>query len=100
MAVMSDDFEVSEESVRREKQRARELRQSRWWQNRIANASCYYCRRKLKRTEVTMDHIVPLSRGGKSTPGNTVPACKACNTKKRDCTAVEWEEYLLGAGTK
>ena len=30
-----------------------------------------------------MDHIVPLVRGGRSTKGNVVPACKACNTGKK-----------------
>ena len=30
-----------------------------------------------------MDHVVPLVRGGRSTKGNVVPACKDCNTKKK-----------------
>jgi 5-methylcytosine-specific restriction endonuclease McrA len=30
-----------------------------------------------------MDHIVPLIRGGKTTRGNVVPACKECNNKKK-----------------
>ena len=29
-----------------------------------------------------MDHVVPLARGGKSTKGNTVPACIEYNHKK------------------
>lgn len=41
-----------------------------------------------------MDHIVPLSRGGKSTKGNVVPACKGCNNKKKYMVPIEWEEYL------
>jgi len=41
-----------------------------------------------------MDHIVPLSRGGKSTRGNVVPACKTCNTEKHRLVPVEWEAYL------
>jgi len=41
-----------------------------------------------------MDHIVPLSRGGKSTKGNIVAACKMCNNKKKYLLPVEWEEYL------
>jgi 5-methylcytosine-specific restriction enzyme A len=32
---------------------------------------------------LTMDHLVPLIRGGRSTKGNLVPACKPCNTKKK-----------------
>ncbi len=41
-----------------------------------------------------MDHIVPMARGGKSTKGNVVPACKECNNKKRYMLPIEWEEYL------
>ncbi len=41
-----------------------------------------------------MDHIVPVVRGGKSTRGNVVPACKECNTKKKYMLPLEWEEYL------
>lgn len=78
------------EHTKREKARARELRESRWWQTLISKATCYYCQAPLARDQVTMDHIVPLAQGGRSTPGNVVPCCKACNTKKRDMTAVEW----------
>lgn len=41
-----------------------------------------------------MDHIVPLARGGKSTKGNVVPACKDCNTKKKRFLPLEWVEYM------
>jgi 5-methylcytosine-specific restriction endonuclease McrA len=41
-----------------------------------------------------MDHLVPLGRGGRSTRGNVVPACKACNTKKKSLVPVEWQAYL------
>jgi 5-methylcytosine-specific restriction protein A len=41
-----------------------------------------------------MDHIVPLIRGGKSTKGNLVPACKDCNNKKKYLLPIEWDEYL------
>ena len=38
-----------------------------------------------------MDHLVPLVRGGRSTKGNLVPACKECNTAKKQRLAFEWE---------
>jgi 5-methylcytosine-specific restriction endonuclease McrA len=47
-----------------------------------------------------MDHVVPISRGGKSTKGNIVPACKECNTKKNSLLPIEWEEYLKTLGKK
>jgi 5-methylcytosine-specific restriction endonuclease McrA len=86
-----------EAHVRLEKERARALRQSRWWQNQLHGAVCYYCRRALARAEVTMDHIVPLAQGGRSNPGNVVTACKLCNSKKRDMTAVEFTLWTSNA---
>jgi 5-methylcytosine-specific restriction endonuclease McrA len=83
------DF-LDDAHAKREKAKARELRQSRWWQTLAAKASCYYCGKALAKAEVTMDHIVPISQGGQSSRSNVVPACKACNTLKRDMTAVEW----------
>lgn len=83
-------MDSSDQHIRLEKERARELRQSRWWQSRIANATCYYCNSALAKNAVTMDHVVPLAQGGRSTQGNVVTACKSCNNQKRDMTAVEW----------
>ena len=37
---------------------------------------CYYCGRRVKPEELTMDHKIPLSRGGTSDRSNIVPACK------------------------
>lgn len=82
--------EPTEEFQRAEKAKARELRKSRWWQNRISSSPCYYCGVKLVAKEATMDHIVPICQGGTSTKGNVVPACKACNTAKKDRSAAEW----------
>ena len=84
----------SEQHARREKAKARDLRASRWWQTIIAQAVCYYCRQSLAKDAVTMDHVVPIAQGGKSTPGNIVPCCKSCNNLKRDMTAVEWLLHL------
>lgn len=77
-----------EQHITIERAKARTLRKSRWWQNRIAqNAQCYYCQGPLKAKEATMDHIIPLSQGGRSTPGNVVPCCKPCNNLKKNATA-------------
>jgi len=45
---------------------------------------CFYCRRQLSMRTPTMDHRIPLSRGGSHWPANLVPACKGCNSGKRD----------------
>ncbi len=92
----SGDRQVDEDSIKREKNKARELRQTQWWKRRISRGVCYYCGRQVPPAELTMDHIVPLARDGKSTRGNVVPACKTCNTKKKQLVPVEWEAYLEG----
>jgi 5-methylcytosine-specific restriction endonuclease McrA len=43
---------------------------------------CQYCGRRFPTSELTLDHIVPRSRGGESTWTNTVCACVACNVRK------------------
>lgn len=88
------DTLTDEAEVKREKNKAREMRQSQWWKNRLSRGVCYYCGRAFPPAELTMDHVVPLSRGGQTTKSNVVPACKTCNTKKRQLVPVEWEEYL------
>ncbi len=42
---------------------------------------CAYCKSTSK---LTMDHIVPLSKGGPHTKSNVAPACRPCNSRKRD----------------
>ena len=85
---------VDEAVIRRERSQARELRKTRWWQNKIAKGVCYYCGQPTPPTELTMDHVVALTRGGKSVKNNLVPACKACNTKKHLLLPGEWDEYM------
>ena len=43
--------------------------------------SCQYCG---TRKDLTIDHVIPKSKGGKSSWTNLVTACKKCNTKKGD----------------
>jgi 5-methylcytosine-specific restriction endonuclease McrA len=85
---------VSEQDIKKEKEKARLLRKKRWWKELIAKGECYYCKKKIPPNELTMDHIVPLIRGGKSTKGNIVPCCKECNNKKRYMLPIEWSEYI------
>jgi hypothetical protein len=47
--------------------------------------TCGYC----GHPGVTVDHIVPTSRGGRNTWQNTVTACDPCNQRKRDRTPAE-----------
>jgi 5-methylcytosine-specific restriction protein A len=87
---MQDFFEkASEAHIRREKNLARELRNSQWWRNQIGTGVCYYCNEKCSKDELTMDHVIPIVRGGRSTRSNVVVACKTCNSKKKYHTPVE-----------
>jgi 5-methylcytosine-specific restriction enzyme A len=71
-----------EQHIKREKAKARELRQSQWWKQQVGPGVCYHCQGKFPANELTMDHLLPLAAGGKSTKKNCVPSCKECNTKK------------------
>ncbi len=46
------------------------------------NSTCQYCGKKPPREELTIDHIIPRSRGGESTWSNVIIACSDCNAKK------------------
>ncbi|MCM0081658.1 HNH endonuclease [Geomonas sp. Red32] len=87
-------IEVSEEEIKRERGKARELRKSQWWKNRIGKGVCHWCRQSFHPSDLSMDHVVPVIRGGKSSKGNVVPCCKECNNKKKHMLPIEWEEYL------
>ncbi len=92
---MTDYFiAADDEHIKREKAKARELRNSQWWKRKRSSGICYYCRGKFKPADLTMDHLIPVVRGGKSTEGNLVPCCKECNNKKKHLLPMEWEEYL------
>jgi len=80
--------------ISREKQKARDLRQSAWWKKKTAPGICHYCGRRFAPADLTMDHKIPLARGGTSEKINLVPACKECNNKKKHLLPLEWEEYM------
>ncbi|MDT8446762.1 MAG: HNH endonuclease [bacterium] len=96
MKFEGDFISVDEAHLKREKAKARELRHSQWWKNLRGRGVCYYCGKRVNATELTMDHKIPVSRGGLSVKGNLVPACKECNNKKKYLLPVEWEEYVKG----
>jgi 5-methylcytosine-specific restriction endonuclease McrA len=83
------EIEKDQKAVLHEKEKAKKLKKSWWWKNRISTGICHYCNEKFTPNDLTMDHVVPLSRGGKSTKNNAVPSCKPCNSKKKYYTPVE-----------
>ncbi len=98
---MSDWYAVTDEAhIKRERKKAQELKASQWWKNVLGKGLCHYCGKKFAAKELTMDHVVPVARGGTSTKGNVVPACKACNAGKKLTTPVEEALKKLAAERK
>lgn len=56
---------------------------------------CQYCGEKKGSSELTLDHILPRSRGGDNSPINVVTACVKCNNRKSDRTPEEARMPLL-----
>ena len=75
--------------VAREREKARALRKTAWWRRRVQRGVCAYCGKNVPPRDLTMDHVVPVSRGGRSARGNVVAACKECNNRKKLMTPAE-----------
>ncbi len=88
MSDFDDYYELDSENtdpkrLKKERDKARKLKKSQWWVRQINQGICHYCQTKVSPAELTMDHVVPLARGGSSTPGNIVPSCSKCNQEKK-----------------
>lgn len=53
----------------------------------LYNTPCAYCG---STNNISLDHIVPLSRGGSHSIGNLISACMPCNLSKNSKTIMEW----------
>ncbi len=56
---------------------------------------CQYCANFFKSEKLTLDHVLPKSRGGKNTWTNLVASCKKCNQKKGSRTNEESGMYPI-----
>lgn len=52
----------------------------------LFDGECAYC----DSPATTWDHFVPVARGGRTVPGNMVPACSNCNSRKKDRDPENW----------
>ncbi|MGE0885792.1 MAG: HNH endonuclease [Blastocatellales bacterium] len=73
-------------------------------QNRVTNRHrilardhyrCQYCGKRGTAFDLTLDHILPRSRGGRTVAENLVAACQTCNNRKSDRTPEEARMPLL-----
>ncbi len=89
--MMEDWVEIhaDERHIKRERAKARELRQSAYYRELFRRGICHYCGKTFPESELTLDHIVPVARGGRSTRGNLVVACRPCNQAKKYLTPAE-----------
>jgi hypothetical protein len=56
---------------------------------------CHYCGKAItEKDELTVDHVIPLSKGGNSKNDNLVIACKACNREKSSLNADRYTEFV------
>lgn len=56
---------------------------------------CYNCGTK---EDLSIDHIIPLSRGGRHSIGNLQTLCRTCNSSKGDKFFMAWKLYKLKNG--
>jgi len=61
-----------------------------WWVTDLRADFGGLCAYGCGRPATTNDHIWPVSRGGESRPGNLVPCCRSCNSKKKNHDPTAW----------
>lgn len=95
---MDDWVEIDrdERHIKRERAKARALRDTLYFRELLRKGVCHYCGGTFPPEELTLDHIVPVSRGGRSTKGNLVVCCRSCNQEKKFLTPAELLLRRLG----
>lgn len=62
--------------------------------------TCWYCGRRMKKKEITMDHLYPQYLGGPTIPNNLVPACFECNNDKGILTEKQYRKLISAPRNK
>ncbi len=57
--------------------------------------TCQYCVTSFKTNDLTFDHVIPRSRGGRTSWENIVAACRCCNTRKSNKMPHEVKMYPI-----
>lgn len=71
-ALMGNSYYISEKEVKK-----------------ILKSLCFYCG---SNQNIQIDHVIPVSKGGKHSIGNIVPACRSCNASKCDKYIFQWKK--------
>ena len=75
--------------IKREREKARLLRKTRWWRDKIRQGRCHHCGKIFPPKALRMDHLTPLARGGRTGKNNVAPSCQSCNSAKAHKTLVD-----------
>lgn len=67
---------------------SKKFNRSRVW-NKKAH-ECHWCGIALTFETMTLDHVIPISKGGSNQLGNLVPSCFACNNAKGDLDPIDF----------
>jgi 5-methylcytosine-specific restriction endonuclease McrA len=60
--------------------------------------ACVWCGREPWRRDLTAEHLLPRSRGGRTTPENLAVACRPCNRRRRSAPVSAYVRSLARAG--
>ena len=63
-------------------------------------AACVWCGREPWRTDLTAEHLMPRTRGGRTSPENLTVACRACNRRRGTRPVVAHVRALLDEGER
>lgn len=59
------------------------------------NKKCFYCDKSLKFKQITLDHLIPVSKGGVDEIFNIVTCCKTCNKFKGNTLLENYEKIII-----
>lgn len=90
--VRSSSWETRVPAVIMLKQMYRRRRQPRFSRQNVFIRdlyTCQYCNTPYTKSNLTLDHVIPISKGGKTEWNNIVSACNPCNANKADKTNIK-----------
>ena len=98
---------MGNKEIKKEIKANKEIKDRNWWRNWSENRVdivkfkkeseniCYYCGKKItSKDDLTVDHVVPVSKGGENAKDNFVISCKACNREKSNLSVERYAEFL------